>query len=183
MPSPIVAVLTFDHFSPFHCAVPCLIFGDILPGQPLFELRLCCGDASIHSHSTQGFTIQAPYGLEGLTEADIIVIPFWHDPAVRPPVALLDALIAAIPADIAFAPSAQRRIFGSAQPAFASAAARRLACLVLRPGVLTVSAWDAELAWPLASVDLALRRAGWDQDPGWLPWLGRSLRWRFGDAS
>ena len=95
MPSPIVAVLTFDHFSPFHCAVPCLIFGDILPGQPLFELRLCCGDASIHSHSTQGFTIQAPYGLEGLTEADIIVIPFWHDPAVRPPVALLDALIAA----------------------------------------------------------------------------------------
>ena len=97
--------------------------------------------------------------------------------------ALLDALIAAIPADIAFAPSAQRRIFGSAQPAFATAAARRLACLVLRPGVLTVSAWDAELAWPLASVDLALRRAGWDQDPGWLPWLGRSLRWRFGDAS
>lgn len=92
---PIVAVVTFDHFSPFHCAVPCLIFGDILPGQPLFELRLCCGDASIHSHSTQGFTIQAPYGLEGLTEADIIVIPFWHDPAVRPPVALLDALIAA----------------------------------------------------------------------------------------
>jgi hypothetical protein len=49
--------------------------------------------------------------------------------------------------------------------------------------VLTVSAWSAELAWPLASVDLALRRAGWDQDPGWLPWLGRSLRWRFGDAS
>ena len=79
--------------------------------------------------------------------------------------------------------AAQRRIFGSAQPAFATAAARRLACLVLRPGVLTVSAWDAELAWPLASVDLALRRAGWDQDPGWLPWLGRSLRWRFGDAS
>lgn len=95
---------------------------------------------------------------------------------------LLDALVDAIPADIAFAPGAPRRIFGSVQPAFATAAARHLACLVLRPGVLTVSAWDAELAWPLASVDLALRRAGWDQDPGWLPWLGRSLRWRFGDA-
>ncbi|MGL5198465.1 MAG: GlxA family transcriptional regulator, partial [Aeromonas veronii] len=36
MTTPIVAVVTFDHFSPFHCAVPCLIFGDILPGQPLF---------------------------------------------------------------------------------------------------------------------------------------------------
>jgi hypothetical protein len=97
--------------------------------------------------------------------------------------ALLDALIDAIPADIAFAPGAPRRIFGTAQPAFATASAQRLACLLLRPGVLTVSAWSAELAWPLASVDLALRRAGWDQDPGWLPWLGRSLSWRFGDTS
>ena len=30
MPTPIVAVVTFDHFSPFHCAIPCLIFGNIL---------------------------------------------------------------------------------------------------------------------------------------------------------
>ena len=104
-----------------------------------------------------------------------------HDPAAAD--ALLDALVDAIPADIAFAPGAARRIFGSAQPAFATAAARRLAGLVLRPGQLTVTAWDAELAWPLDSIDLALRRAGWDQDPGWLPWLGRRLRWRFGDAS
>ena len=104
-----------------------------------------------------------------------------HDPAAAD--ALLDALVDAIPTDIAFAPGAARRIFGSAQPAFATAAARRLAGLVLRPGQLTVTAWDAELAWPLDSIDLALRRAGWDQDPGWLPWLGRRLRWRFGDAS
>ena len=42
MPNPIVvAVITFDHFSPFHCAVPCLIFGDtMMPGASLFELRL-----------------------------------------------------------------------------------------------------------------------------------------------
>ncbi|MFQ1907217.1 helix-turn-helix domain-containing protein [Aeromonas veronii] len=95
MTTPIVAVVTFDHFSPFHCAVPCLIFGDILPGQPLFELKICCGDGNPHSHSAQGFTIQAPHGLEVLTEAEIIVIPFWHDPAARPPAQLLDALIAA----------------------------------------------------------------------------------------
>ncbi|MFM4762011.1 helix-turn-helix domain-containing protein [Aeromonas veronii] len=95
MPTPIVAVVTFDHFSPFHCAVPCLIFGDILPGQPLFELKICCGDGNHHSHSAQGFTIQAPHGLEVLAEAEIIVIPFWHDPATQPPAALLDALIAA----------------------------------------------------------------------------------------
>ena len=95
MTTPIVAVVTFDHFSPFHCAVPCLIFGDILPGQPLFELKICCGDGNHHSHSAQGFTIQAPHGLEVLAEAEIIVIPFWHDPAAQPPAALLDALIAA----------------------------------------------------------------------------------------
>lgn len=104
-----------------------------------------------------------------------------HDPAAAD--ALLDALVDAIPADITFAPGAPRRIFGSAQPAFATAPARRLACLLLRPGQLAITAWDAEMTWPLDSIDLALRRAGWDQDPGWLPWLGRSLRWRFGDAS
>ncbi len=66
MPIPIVAVVAFDHFSPFHCSVPCLIFGDILPGQPLFELRLCAGDGN-----AKGFSIQAPHGLEALAEADI----------------------------------------------------------------------------------------------------------------
>lgn len=95
MPIPRVAVVAFDHFSPFHCSVPCLIFGDILPGQPLFELRLCAGDGKASSHSTQGFSIQAPHGLEALAEADIIVIPFWRDPAERPAQPLLDALMAA----------------------------------------------------------------------------------------
>ncbi|WP_347250389.1 hypothetical protein, partial [Zoogloea sp.] len=59
----------------------------------------------------------------------------------------------------------------------------RLAHLLLRPGLLRHTPWEAELIWPLAAVDLALRRAGWDQDPGWLPWLGRTLRFRFGDPS
>ena len=95
MPIPIVAVVAFDHFSPFHCSVPCLIFGDILPGQPLFELRLCAGDGKASSHSSQGFSIQAPHGLEALAEADIIIIPFWRDPAERPAQPLLDALVAA----------------------------------------------------------------------------------------
>lgn len=95
MPIPIVAVVAFDHFSPFHCSVPCLIFGDILPGQPLFELRLCAGDDKASSHSSQGFSIQAPHGLKVLAEADIIVIPFWRDPAERPAQPLLDALVAA----------------------------------------------------------------------------------------
>lgn len=93
---PIVAVITFDHFSPFHCAVPCLIFGDkMMPGQSLFELRLCAGDNTEQPVSSQGFRIDTGYGLEGLLEADIIIIPFWRDPAERPAQPLLDALVAA----------------------------------------------------------------------------------------
>ncbi|MGU5715839.1 GlxA family transcriptional regulator [Aeromonas taiwanensis] len=96
MPTPVVAVITFDHFSPFHCAVPCLIFGDtMMPGQPLFELRLCAGDSIRHPASSQGFRIDPSHGLEGLAEADIIIIPFWRDPAERPAQPLLDALMAA----------------------------------------------------------------------------------------
>jgi hypothetical protein len=97
--------------------------------------------------------------------------------------ALLDALVAAIPADITAASGALRQVFGPLPPAFPTAADTRLARLLLRPGLLSVTPWDAELTWPLAAIDLALRRAGWDQDPGWLPWLGRTVRLRFGDPS
>lgn len=96
---------------------------------------------------------------------------------------LLDALIDAIPADITPAPGGLRQVFGTTPAAFPTAADSRLASLVLRPGQLRVSPWEAELAWPLAGIDLALRRAGWDQDPGWLPWLGRTIRFRFGDPA
>lgn len=114
----------------------------------------------------------------------------WREPIalipVRDPAAatlLLDALVASIPAEIAAAPGALRQVFGPRPPAFPTRADTRLAHLLLRPGLLSLTPWEAELSWPLASIDLALRRAGWDQDPGWLPWLGRSLRLRFGDPS
>ena len=89
-------VVAFDHFSPFHCSVPCLIFGDtMMPGASLFELRLCAGDATRQPGSAQGFRIDASHGLEGLVGADIVIIPFWRDPAERPAQPLLDALVAA----------------------------------------------------------------------------------------
>lgn len=93
---------------------------------------------------------------------------------------LLDRLAGAIPPAIGFAPGALREIFGMRTPAYASAAEHRLACLLLRPGVLRVCPWEAGIEWPLAAVDLALRRAGWDQDPGWVPWIGRAVRLRYG---
>ena len=60
-------------------------------------------------------------------------------------------------------------------------ASRRLAALVLRAGELTVTSTHADLALPLSALDLPLRRDGWDLDPGWLPHLGRILRFHYVD--
>ena len=67
MPNPIVvAVITFDHFSPFHCAVPCLIFGDtMMPGASLFELRLCAGDATRRPVPPRAFASTPAMGWRG----------------------------------------------------------------------------------------------------------------------
>lgn len=93
MPVPSVAVVAFNHFSPFHFSVPCIIFGDILPGHKLFELRICAGEQGI-LRSDQGLSVEAPFGLDVLVAADIVIVPFWRDPAERPNQKLLDALVA-----------------------------------------------------------------------------------------
>jgi hypothetical protein len=51
-----------------------------------------------------------------------------------------------------------------------------LACLVARFGRLRVGRHEADLWLPLRSVDVAIRKAGLDIDPGWVPWLGRTIR-------
>lgn len=63
---------------------------------------------------------------------------------------------------------------------------RRLAGLSLRGLVcregrvaITRTHWDA--VFDLQSVDLRLRRAGLDCDPGWVPWLGRVVQFHYRD--
>lgn len=82
-----------------------------------------------------------------------------------------------------WAPSALRRIYGGAEPFRQTPGIARLARVVMRPGLLMRTLWSAELIWPLETADPALRRAGWDLDPGWVPWIGRTIAFRFGDAS
>lgn len=94
MSVPAVAVVAFNHFSPFHFSVPCLIFGDVLPGHKLFDLRICAGEPG-ELRSRQGFSIETSFGLEAVEQADIVVVPYWRDPAERPNQELLDALVAA----------------------------------------------------------------------------------------
>ena len=91
---PRVAVVVCGHFSLFHLSVPCIIFGDMLPDKKLFELSIC-GQEPGMLRSEQGMAIEVPHGLEVLDDADIVIIPFWHDPGERPEQSLLDALVAA----------------------------------------------------------------------------------------
>lgn len=94
MSVPSVAVVAFNHFSPFHFSVPCIVFGDVLPGQKLFDLRICAGEPG-KLRSRQGLSIETSFGLEAMAQADIVIIPYWRDPAERPNQELLDALVAA----------------------------------------------------------------------------------------
>ncbi|PLR23018.1 hypothetical protein SGCZBJ_16825 [Caulobacter zeae] len=90
----------------------------------------------------------------------------------------LDLLMARAPEGVAWAPGATRRLYGDVDP-FGDTPEGALARLALRPGRLSWTAWSADIAWPLATADIALRRAGWDIDLGWLPWTGRTIRFHY----
>ncbi|MEX3948155.1 helix-turn-helix domain-containing protein [Paraburkholderia sp. EG287B] len=93
-PAPLrVAVIAFDRISPFHLSVPCVVFGEDRSegGVPPFELAVCAAEPGALT-TTAGFTIGAPHGLEGLRDADVIVVPSWRDTHEAPPAALCDAL-------------------------------------------------------------------------------------------
>lgn len=112
----------------------------------------------------------------------------WEGPIGEAPLlqgeaaeALLARVVERIPPEVAFAPGAARQVMGSASPSFPSREDSLLARVLLRPGALNLTDWEAELVWPLASADLALRRIAWDLDPGWIPWLGRVIRFRYAD--
>jgi len=94
----------------------------------------------------------------------------------------LTALIAAIPEAIGFAPGALRQVYGprhGATPPLPDRESHKLAALLWRPGLLEWDDWQISLSWPLASVDGALRRGGWDLDPGWQPALRRVVRFHY----
>lgn len=90
-PRPIVAVVAFEQISPFHLAVPCVVFGDPHPGLPAFDLRVCAVEPG-SLMTTAGFRVEIVHGLEALQRAETIIVPSWRDPAEPPPAALLDAL-------------------------------------------------------------------------------------------
>jgi hypothetical protein len=57
-----------------------------------------------------------------------------------------------------------------------------LASLALRPGSIAAGPAHLDLHLPMSAVDLRIRRAGLDIDPGWLPWLGQVWRFHYLDG-
>jgi transcriptional regulator GlxA family with amidase domain len=86
-----VAVIAFDGMTPFHLSVPCLVFGSGPGARSFFALRVCGLDGAM-LETTAGFGIRPGHGLDGLEDADIVVMPAWHDDCRPAPPALLDAL-------------------------------------------------------------------------------------------
>jgi len=86
-----VAVLALDQVIPFDLATPIEVFNRTrLPdGRPAYRVRVCAATPAI---DTGAFTLQAPFGLDVLAQADTIIVPGCADPAVPVPAAILDAL-------------------------------------------------------------------------------------------
>lgn len=88
-----VAVIAFDGITPFHLSVPCLVFG-ATPADPElhgFEVIVCAAEVG-PLRTSAGFAIATERDLSAVADADIVVMPSWHDDCRRAPEALLDAL-------------------------------------------------------------------------------------------
>ena len=74
---------------------------------------------------------------------------------------------------------ATARLLGPDQEPPGPRAAELVGRMVRRPGsVLARPGW-IEVRLPAEQVDLQVRRAGLDLDPGWVPWLGAVVRYRY----
>ena len=92
----VVAVLVFDRSPLFEMSVPLSVFTpDVSPeAGHRFELRSVAAEPG-PLRTTGGLEIRAPYELDSLETAGIVVVPAWRDPHERPGEPVLAALRAA----------------------------------------------------------------------------------------
>ncbi|MGV9392033.1 GlxA family transcriptional regulator [Streptomyces olivaceus] len=86
-----VAVLALDRVIPFDLSTPIEVFSrTLLPdGRPGYQIRVCAERPEVDAGA---FTLRAPWGLEGLRDADTIVVPGTATPADPLSPAVRDAL-------------------------------------------------------------------------------------------
>jgi transcriptional regulator GlxA family with amidase domain len=80
---PVVALILYADFSPFHFSVPYLVFSAEQPEGPLFDLQIVSSGART-LRAERALTVHPDGGLELAETADILVVPGWHDLNVRP---------------------------------------------------------------------------------------------------
>jgi len=85
-----------------------------------------------------------------------------------------------IPSEVELSTAAARFVCGGTELLTNDPDLRRLAAVVLRRARVESSRDRAVIYLPLESVDTAIRRLGWDIDPGWVPDLGRIIRFCYG---
>lgn len=92
-----VAVLATADMAAFEMGVACEVFGTDRSdrGIPLWDFALCLDEPG-PLPTRSGFTIDSPYGLDRLAEADLVIVPSWPRMDTPPPPAVTDALRAAV---------------------------------------------------------------------------------------
>ncbi|MDT0615830.1 GlxA family transcriptional regulator [Streptomyces lancefieldiae] len=86
-----VAVLALDQVIPFDLSTPIEVFARTrLPdGRPGYQIRVCAERPEVDAGS---FTLRAPWGLDGLRDADTIIVPGTAAPAAPLSPAVHEAL-------------------------------------------------------------------------------------------
>src|SRR5215467_10174128 len=75
-----VAVVVLDGFEPFELGVVCEVFGTdrAAEGLPSYDFAVVAGEPG-PLRSSMGFTLDTPFGLERLEEADLVAVPAITD--------------------------------------------------------------------------------------------------------
>jgi transcriptional regulator GlxA family with amidase domain len=91
---PVVALIMYPEFSPFHFSVPYLVFSTQVTEAALFDLKIVTpGGQPLKAE--RAMTVQPDGGLELAETADLLVVPGWHDLDARPDPELVAALVRA----------------------------------------------------------------------------------------
>ncbi|MFI6871285.1 GlxA family transcriptional regulator [Nocardia sp. NPDC050406] len=89
-----VAVLALDGVIPFDLATPIEVFERtrLADGGPGYEVRICAETREVDAGA---FRLCAPWGLDGLADADTIIVPGVANPLAVPSAAVREAVCAA----------------------------------------------------------------------------------------
>ncbi|MDQ2650532.1 MAG: helix-turn-helix domain-containing protein [Actinomycetota bacterium] len=92
-----VAALVYHGVSPFELSVACEVFGldrsELV--DPWYRLIICSlADGPVEASAAEGLSLNTPFGVADLEQADTIVVPNWK-PGMEPTAELTEALLAA----------------------------------------------------------------------------------------